>query len=392
MSNDSKTLKYLYSKLYHNKNLNNLLLELSRIKKLDDYYKRNFKKYDTFDEFEKSNPAIFADFKKSKSAYKEIINQFNSKNALQPCILTECFVAQTIANILDLNEFVDLDNDDNIPSKITRISFSSKRYTDGSAFRYCFYNKLYDAYVFQCGASSTIDIVFTKYNNSIRIEVKEQTAKLEECDITGLYDENGKLNIDNRFQAKRQSYKPFIDFFNYKTTVFDMEGHNFNFNNYLDDNSAKKIISDVLNIKVIDMFIFVVNNKIVPVLPDYLFDFVMFKGSEIRMAGRNKKKVFTPNKLIEKIYKLDGKINGTTISLPYVDSNNTKGRGLDNFTRYSIGSLFFVPLEDTKRVNNNIEFEIDKVFQKVPSISIHLNAVINDEILNQQHDFLFKNN
>ena len=195
MPSNEKTLKYFFQKLYNNGNLTNLIISSKRIKELDELYKNNFNKYSIFDDFEHDYPEYFADYKKSKSAYQEIKKQFNSNSGLQPCILTECFVAQTIANHLNLCEYIDLDSDDSVPVQLMGAIYAAKGYSDGSKFRYCYYNNHFDALVFQCGASGTVDIVFTKFNFSIRIEVKEQTAKLEECDIIGLY---GKTNDTGR--------------------------------------------------------------------------------------------------------------------------------------------------------------------------------------------------
>ena len=165
-----------------------------------------------------------------------------------------------------------------------------------------------------------------------------------------------------------------------------MEGHNFNFSSYLEDDKAKSIIADALDIKVVDLFVLVVGNKLVPVLSKYLFDFVTFEGSEIRTAGRNYGKVFTPEFAKAKITALGGHIDtNEMVFLPYNPENRIKGRNLDEYRRYSIGSLLFVKLEDTELVGNEIKFPFAKILQKKPSISIHLNAKINDQSLLKQY-------
>lgn len=386
MPSNTKTIKYFFNQTFNSGNLIDLIVPFERIKKLDELYKVQHNSFSSFEDFENSFPQEFADYKKSKSAYKEIQKQFNNGMGLQPCILTECFVAQTLANHLHLNEYIDLDDVNTmVPSQLTGAIFAAQGYNDGSKFRYCYYNNHYDALVFQCGASGTVDIVFTKFNLSIRIEIKEQVSKLEECDITGLYDENGHLKLSTEFKQKRAKYVPFIHLFNALTNVFEMEGHNFNFSSYLEDEKAKSIIADALDIKVVDLFVLVVGNKLVPVLSKNLFDFVTFEGSEIRTAGRNYGKVFTPEFAKSKIVNLGGTVDGNGIvSLPYNPENRVKGRNLDEYRRYSIGSLLFVKLEDTEVVNDVIRFPFSKICQKKPSISIHLNAKINhSSLLNQ---------
>lgn len=386
MPSNTKTIKYFFNQTFNSGNLIDLIVPFERIKKLDELYKVQHNSFSSFEDFENSFPQEFADYKKSKSAYKEIQKQFNNGMGLQPCILTECFVAQTLANHLHLNEYIDLDDVNTmVPSQLTGAIFAAQGYNDGSKFRYCYYNNHYDALVFQCGASGTVDIVFTKFNLSIRIEIKEQVSKLEECDITGLYDENGHLKLSTEFKQKRAKYVPFIHLFNALTNVFEMEGHNFNFSSYLEDEKAKSIIADALDIKVVDLFVLVVGNKLVPILSKNLFDFVTFEGSEIRTAGRNYGKVFTPEFAKSKIVNLGGSVDGNGIvSLPYNPENRVKGRNLDEYRRYSIGSLLFVKLEDTEVVNDVIRFPFSKICQKKPSISIHLNAKINhSSLLNQ---------
>lgn len=387
MPSNTKTIKYFFNQTFNNGNLIDLIVPFERIKKLDELYKVKHSSFSSFQDFENSFPKEFADYKKSKSAYKEIQKQFNNGMGLQPCILTECFVAQTLANHLHLNEYIDLDDVNTmVPSQLTGAIFAAQGYNDGSKFRYCYYNNHYDALVFQCGASGTVDIVFTKFNLSIRIEIKEQVSKLEECDITGLYDERGHLQLSAEFKQKRSKYVPFVHLFNALTNVFEMEGHNFNFSKYLEDEKAKLIIADALDIKVVDLFVLVVGNKLVPVLSKNLFDFVTFEGSEIRTAGRNYGKVFTPEFAEAKINSLGGSVdNDGNVSLPYNPDNRVKGRNLDEYRRYSIGSLLFVKLEDTEVINDVIKFPFSKICQKKPSISIHLNAKINHSSLLSQY-------
>lgn len=386
MSNRQDTIKYFFNHIYNGGNLIDLIVPFEKIKKLDELYKNNHRLFSSFEDFENNFPNEFMYFKKSKSAYKEIKKQFSNKLGLQPCILTECFVAQTLADCFNLNEYIDLDDTKVfVPNQLAGAIFSAKGYSDGSKFRYCYFNNRFDTIIFQCGASGTVDIVFTKYNTNIRIEVKEQLSKLEECDITGLYDESGRLLINSKFRQKRSKYIPYIDLFNSVTNVFDMEGHNFNISNYLNDDKTKLIIYNALNIRVVDLFILVVGDKLVPVLSKELFDFVTFEGSEIRTAGRNYSKIFTPNFVKKKIIDLGGSIDdNNNVALPYQSSNRIKGRNISEYTRYPLGSLLFVKLEDVKIENNIIHFSLRKVFQKKPSISIHLNAKINEiSLLNQ---------
>lgn len=379
MSTINKTIKTFYTELFNHGSYTDLIINYDDIKSLDKLYKENFLKFVNFSDFEIAYPTQFELFKRSKSAYKEIQKQHNASKGLQPCILTECFIAQTIANKFGLDQFIDLDDSaSTVPSGLTGAIFAAKGYTDGSKFRYCYYNSHFDTILFQCGACGTVDIVFTKFNINIRIEVKEQVAKLEECDITGLYGEDGKLIISEEFKQKRTKYVPYVDLFNQLTDVFSMEGHNFKITDYLNKTSSKAIIDAVLGTKVIDVFVLVVDNKIIPVLSDHLTDFVSFEGSEIRTAGRNYGKVFTPEFVKTKIYSLGGAIDANNIvTMPYNPDFRIKGRGTNQYNRYGLGSLIFVKLEDATVVGDEIQFHFSKILQKKPTISIHLNAKDN---------------
>lgn len=386
MNTNKKTLKFFFNTIYSHGKLIDLIIPFNNVKKIDLMYKENFNKFSTFKDFENSFPIEFENVKKSKSAYQEIKKQFNSKNGLQPCILTECFVAQTLANHLNLNQYIDLDEEEKVPSKLTGVIYSAKGYNDGSKFRYCYYNDQVDALVFQCGASGTVDIVFIKFNMSIRIEVKEQISKLEECDITGLYNENGFLQLNDDFKIRRSKYIPFIQLFNMTTNIFELEGHNFNFCKYLNDDKIKSIIDETLNTKVVDLFILVVGDKLVPTLSKNLFEFVTFEGSEIRTAGRNyKKNIFTPSFARKKLISMGAEFTNELVIIPFDPSLRVKGRNKNVYNRYKLGSLLFVKLEDCNINNNFISFKFDKICQKIPSISIHLNARINSNSLLKQY-------
>lgn len=357
----------------------NLIIPIKKIKKLEKIYSNNFLRFNTFEEFEREFSEYFKILRNSLSGYKEFEKQFLSKKSLQPCILTECFVSQTIANALQLNKFVDLDANPDVPAMLTSAIYRSSGYTDGSTFRYAYYNQSCDTVLFQCGASRTIDVVFTKYNISIRIEIKEQVARLEECDVIGGYSEDGKLIITQEFSENRADYVPYIEIFNKKTNIFEIEGHNFKIVNYLHDDEVRELISNSLGVRVLDMFLFIVGNDIVPVLPNHLLNFVSFEGSEIRSAGKNSYKIFTLQYAKRKIQSLGGRINNDIVTMPFSDENIVWYRGRK--TRYGVGPFLSVKIDKVSIENGQIKFKFSDLKQKKPCISIHLNAYKNEQHL-----------
>ena len=385
-----KIIKYFFTKLYNGGNFVELTVPFYRIKQLDKIYKNFYDKYSTIEQFELGQESFFADIKKSKSAYQEIKKQFELRRALQSCILTECFVAQTIANILNLTEIVDLKTSKTTPTKLAGLLYSAQKHSDGASFRYCYYNNQYSSIVLQCGASQTVDVVFLREKICIRIEIKEQHAKLEECDITGNYNEEGVLTATKDFMAGRAKYVPFIKQFNQTTNIFRMEGHNYKIENHLTEAQAREIINEVLDIKEIDIYLLIVDNKIIPVLSEYLYEFVSFEGSEIGTAGSNSKKVFTPIFAKKKIIDAGGLIEETgMVIMPFDPTLRIKKKGGNQYSRYPIGSLLFVELKNATIADGFISFEFEKIKQKVPTISIHLNSKMNQNSMAEQTKKLY---
>ena len=167
--------------------------------------------------------------------------------------------------------------------------------------------------------------------------------------------------------------------FNKKTNIFEIEGHNFKIVNYLHDDEVRELISNSLGAKVLDMFLFIVGNDIVPVLPNHLFSFVSFEGSEIRSAGRNSCKIFTPQYAKRKIQSLGGIINDDIVIMPFSDENTVRYRGRK--TRYAVGSFLSVKIDKVAIENGQIKFKFSDLKQKKPCISIHLNAYKNEQHL-----------
>ena len=385
-------LKDIYYAIYNGGNLLSLIIKTKEIKKIENIYKNNYFKFHNFEDFERSYQNEFDIIKKSESAYSEIKKQFKLQKALQPAILTECIVAKTLSEYFALDKFYDWDGGNDVPGKL----FNATQQFIGSdrsrRFRYCYYNDKFKVFILQCGDSKTIDIIFVKYNYTIRIEIKEAISKLEECDITGLYNEEGILIIDDSFANKRSYYKDLIELFNKSTNVFDLEGHNFNLARLLDKEKIKNILEYVFNSKDLQMYIFVLKNELLPVFPENLRDFVSFKGSEIRTAGRNSRKLFTPNFARNKIKELNGSIDDDLIvKIPNKKEYFSNGRGQNKITRFNLGSLLYVDSKVIKKDDDFVYFHFNEIKQKVPSIALHLNIEKNDVNLYDQNLIYIEN-
>ncbi len=351
-----------------------LIVPVKTIKKLNAIYKNFFQSARNFDELN----FHFREFKNelylSPAAFCELKKQFEKKMALQPSILTECFIAQTLANFWGLDKFEDLDAKGFIPSEISNILFGIKNKRDGASFRYIYFNDKADFVLVQCGDSSTIDAVFIKEKIGIRIEFKEELAKINEVDIPS-YGDDGKLVVSDDFKTKYPYYAPFVEIFNQKTNVFEMIGHNFNLVDYLDEENSKKIIESIVDAKFINAYVLLKGNTLIPVLGRNLHSSVGFSGSEIRTAGKNAKKLWSVDFAKNEISRLGGKIADGKVFLPLNEKMYVTGRGMDIVTRYKINPLIFVRIEYTQVEGGIISFDFEKIEQLKPTISLHLSPL-----------------
>lgn len=352
-----------------------LLVSIQTIKRLNDIYKKSYANSKTEAELLEK----FSDFsdalKKSPAAICEIKKQFSKKLALQSSILTECFIAQTLAEALQLDKFADIDNSNaELPVQISNLLFQQKNKKDGASFRYIYYGEKYDKVLVQCGDSSTIDAVFIKEKIGVRIEFKEEIAKLSEQDIPS-YDEKGKLVLDEDFINKYPYYVPFVEIFNRKTDMFKMIGHNFSLVDFINKENSSDIINNILDLKSIDLYILLKKNSLVPIIASELADNVTFAASEIRTAGRNSKKLWSRKFAEEEISRLGGKIADGQVTIPFQEKLYSTGRGSDVVTRCKLNSFLFVRIEDVKRDGDILKFAFEDIRQLKPSISLHLSPL-----------------
>ncbi|MBQ9232169.1 MAG: hypothetical protein IJ190_13475 [Prevotella sp.] len=91
---------------------------------------------------------------------------------------------------------------------------------------------------------------------------------------------------------------------------------------------------------------------------------------EIRPAGRNRYKVWTPNALRRFILQYNPSINESTVRLEKSKLEKRKARGGGgNISGYKITPLFFVYADDCKDDGKYITFDIKDVWQLNPTIA-----------------------
>lgn len=365
-----------------------MAVPISSVKAIENAYKANFAHALTLDSLMNSFGALKNELLKSHAAALEIKKQYANGKGLQPATITECFICQTLADKLGLDRMQDYDDasSDHLPMYIVK---SLTRYhpkdEDKSVPRYVYFktNQMNGYFLAQCGGPSTIDAILNKDGIGIRIEFKEQNSKAEEPDITGLYDEDGKLTPNDDFRVKHPNYLPLIEAFNQNTDIFAIAGSNFSLSGYLNESLKARIINKVVGAKEIDLYVFQYKDKLVPILPSELLMRMSFSGSEIRPAGRNYTKAFTPKNL-DALLKAKGAfiymepIKGKRrVIISKADIEYATARGGSAITRVKLNALYFVKIENVVDDGYYCSFDYEDILQLKPTISLHLSPIVD---------------
>lgn len=394
--NKSDAIDDLIKKVY-NENSDLIVNEID-IKKLNDFFRSSMEYEEQFDEFFEQNKQSLSEISKLKSGKYEMEKQYKEGKALQPGILSECNYVETLAKIFNLNKCLDFDR-----TPINKIPLECRQYLNSgyqtfSAARYLYYNpKNTNIFIFQYGNPANGDAEIIIKGNKVRLEFKERNAKTGEYDITGLYDENGKLLISDDFKNKTPEYIPFIEKFNNETNVIDYIGHN-----YSDFDEETKILSimeyftrhdiDAIVSSTSDNELIVLTPECIQVeLPDGR-KIITTENSEIRTSGRNQTKIFT----MECFKKVLNLMNAEKIDETHykVDINNeyvekATGRGTNKLSRIKFNKVFYIDIDQAVLDDHYVIFDIDDVKQLKPSISMHIKINANKQQLKEYYDIKF---
>ena len=177
----------------------------------------------------------------------------------------------------------------------------------------------------------------------------------------------------------------YIDKFNENHDVFTHAGTNYKFGHDIEQETADEIVSAIYQTKKFDLYILQDKSRIFALPSSRLLDNIDITGSEIRMAGRNHSKVFTPGNLKSVLTAQSAVIEGTTVSILYDPRNEIKGRGMTTIRRYKINSLYFLRINDVSFSAGYASFDLSSVKQKKPTISMHVYTVLNRTRLSNIH-------
>ncbi len=386
--NKEQAVKNFINEIYAN--ATDLVLTNDEIKKISDFYKETHNLEAKFDEYIENYRNEIGVIKKLKSGTYELEKQFVQNKALQPGILSECNYVETLAKLFNLNKCIDLDSRpiNSIPAECATF-FRSGKLTYSCA-RYLYYNpRNTDIFIFQYGNPAAGDAEIIINGNNVRLEFKENNAKAGEYDITGLYDENGKLLISNAFRENTPELVPFIEKFNEETNVIEQIGHNYN---NFDEQTKLESIHEYFLKHNIDVLVTSANdNSLIALTPDCLdvaledgTRFVSTDNSEIRTSGRNYRKIFT-NQLFDKTLELLDAIKISTKEYKVKLNHNlveiVNARGTKKPSRIKFRNVFFVDIENSKLDQEYVIFSRDDVRQLTPSISMHIKITTSKDTL-----------
>ena len=379
-------IKTLITKVYDYKNKN--VLSKKEIVKIEKYFKDNYQKYNSLASFCASDATIKGLIDKLKSGKSEIEKQILEQKALQRGIISECVFVQTLATILGLNKFYDLETGAvaSIPKEVkANLDKVQDKAKTGCAARYVYYKcNDYDNILFQYGNPTAIgDATAILFSNDIIIEIKDMPALLMDKDLE--YDENGHLIVTDEIRQDFPNYVAYIEAFNTTTTVFNEFGHNYPILSNADVSDRAKFILSYINSSFMDVLMTAADDKLVVIKKDDLTKplsdnqlILSTDGSEIRTTGKNKKKVFTPIYMRNTLLSLGVSIDSNDICS--VDKNNSnvigfiQGRGTTDVTRFKLTNCFFVENKGgkLKDCNDHWEFALSDVLQCKSGISVHV--------------------
>ena len=377
--NKQEAINELINTIYNNNS--DLILTESDIKRLNKFFKEVNQFNEQFDAFLEENSEKTKGISKLKSGKYEMEKQYNQNRALQPGILSECNYVETLAKIFGLNKCLDFDRTPMNQVPIECRNYLNSGYQTFSAARYLYYSsKNQNIFIFQYGNPANGDAEIIINGNKVRIEFKERNAKAGEYDITGLYDDEGKLIISDDFRKNTPEYIPFIEKFNKETNIIEQIGHNYN--DFDDETKVLSVIEYFTRHDIDAIVSSTSNNELVILTPECIKielpdgkKIITTENSEIRTSGRNHKKIFTKKLFMNVLDRMKAVNVGDDkyeVSLNNELVEIVNGRGKSTPSRIKFNKVFFVDINNAHIEDDKIIFSINDVEQLKPSISMHI--------------------
>lgn len=288
---------------------------------------------------------------------------------IQSAIFSECVYAQTLANMLRLIRFHIFEKtpDCLTPSVLSLISSYCLKP------RYVYTSEDGRKALVQAGGPDGVDsaLIQIEDNNVFTIEFKEPAAKTSEVDLP-FYAEDGFLRSSPEFESAYAHFTKMVrEQVDKRLNFWDVAGTNVNefspahVQEAVTNNYTAKKYADVVCVEDTDNYL--------AMLPANQMDRWAEIRGEIRPAGRNPYKVWTPQKLAEAIAAIGGVVTNCSVVVQVDKLETAKRRGGDaSVSRYKLKSVFFVRAENLRVVGDSAYFQLADVRQLKPTVSAHI--------------------
>lgn len=304
-------------------------------------------------------PALLAELEKSIS----------SGNLVQSAVFSECVYAQTLANMLRLREFYEFSlSPDSLSASIVKLIASY-----GLKPRYVYKNHSGRRALVQAGGHGGVDsaLITIADNNVFTIEFKEPGAKTSEPDLP-TYGEDGFLRTTAEFKSDYPQFELMLkEQIEKRLNFFNVMGSNVNdftvesVQMAVSENYAIKKYADVICVED--------KSGYLTMLPANQVGKWANTRGEIRPAGRNHYKVFTPEFLKKSITDLGGTVHSDRFQVPYASLVGARKRGgTSEVNRLKLNPLLFVYAKDVTTSEGLATFAQSRVRQLRPTISAHM--------------------
>lgn len=299
----------------------------------------------------------------------EIDRAYLSDSLIQSAVFSECSYAQTLATKLRLTSFLDLRDapSTTLPSE-TRLILDTHAITA----RYAYLNDDKSIALIQAGGHNGIDalLISHQHNEVIRLEFKEPAAKTSEPDLPQ-YGEDGLLRVDQAWLTKNPQFHDMVmDQANSRLNFFDVAGSNIN--DFAPESIERAVRENYQGEKFADLFLTEDSDGFLTLIPSTdASKWADLKG-EIRPAGRNHYKVWTPGALDQVIRERGGQYSQDLVSIPLTSLATAAPRGGTGISRYKLHPFFFVKAKDARVELSQVRFNIRSIRQIRPTISAHM--------------------
>lgn len=295
----------------------------------------------------------------------QIKRSYESGHNIQSAVFSECVYAQTFANMMGLNKFVNCyETSGFIPDNVGRLLSSFHLVP-----RYVYSTLDKKRMLIQAGGCDGIDsALITVIDLKIyTIEFKEPGAKTSEPDLPK-YKEDGILVVTNKWLSTNPQFEAMLN---------EQQGLNFfqvmgsNINNFSKESidiavsgnyAGKKKFATVICTEDIKGFLVMLPTNQVSIWADI--------EGEIRPAGRNHYKVWTPLALRRFLLEKGASINENIVKINKSNLEERRERGGNRrLSGYKVTPLFFVYVEYCHESDGVLTFAIDKMQQLNPTIA-----------------------